>query len=125
MSQRILVVDDEPDITTVLKGGLELNGFQVDAFNDPEDALSHFKSDYYHVVLLDIKMPKMNGFELSRELLKVDGNSKVCFMTAFEVNMKEAQSMFPTLKAHGFLKKPLATSDIVKALNDILNAGEA
>ena len=65
-------------------------------------------------------MPKMNGFELSRELVKLDNKPKMCFMTAFEVNMKEAQALFPTLKMDGFLKKPLATSEIVKTLNDIL-----
>ena len=120
MPQRILLVDDEADIVTVVKFGLEKNGFQIDAFTDPIEVLTHFKPDYYDLILLDIKMPKMNGFELSRELVKLDNKPKMCFMTAFEVNMKEAQALFPTLKMDGFLKKPLAISEIVKTLNEIL-----
>ena len=120
MPQRILLVDDEPDILAVVKIGLEKNGFQVDAFKDPMEALSHFKVDYYDLALLDIRMPRMTGFELSREIVKLDYDLRVCFMTAFEVNMKEAQALFPTLKMDGFLKKPLATSEIVKMLNEIL-----
>jgi two-component system catabolic regulation response regulator CreB/two-component system response regulator ChvI len=121
MSQRILVVDDEKDIATILKQGLESSGFQVDAFTDPEQALSHFKADYYDVVLLDVKMPKMNGFELCRELVKIDSKPKMCFMTAFEVNLSEAKLMFPTLKADAFMKKPIAISKILNIIQTALN----
>jgi CheY-like chemotaxis protein len=80
---RILVVDDEPDITLTLKAGLETVGlFDVDAFNDPESALKSFKSDNYALVLIDIMMPKMSGFELYEQLKKVDPDIKVCFLTA-------------------------------------------
>jgi two-component system response regulator ArlR len=58
---RILLVDDERDITSVTKRGLTSNGFEVDAFNDPAEALSNFKSGIYYLLLLDVKMPKMNG----------------------------------------------------------------
>jgi len=121
MSQRILLVDDEQDITTVLKAGLEHSGFQVDAFNNPEDAFSQFKPDYYDLVLLDIKMPKMNGFELCRELVRKDTRPKICFMTAYEVSLSEARSMFPNLKADGFIKKPMALGKIVEVVQNTLN----
>lgn len=122
MSARILLVDDERDITAVLKAGLEKNGYQVDGFTDSREALSHFKPDYYKLLLLDVKMPFMNGFELSRELVKLDSKPKVCFMTAFEVNLNEAQTMFPTLKADAFLKKPFTVGELLKVLGDTLDS---
>jgi DNA-binding response OmpR family regulator len=64
LKNRILIVDDEPDIAQVLKMGLEDNGFAVDAYNDPLDAISNFEVGSYDLLLIDIKMPKMNGFEL-------------------------------------------------------------
>ena len=87
-NNRILLVDDEVDITMVYTMGLQDNGFKVDAFNDPLQALSDFKSDIYSLVLIDYKMPKMNGFELYQEIRKVDTKVKVCFITAFDVIME-------------------------------------
>ena len=68
--KRILAVDDEPDITRLCSLALEYYGFKVDTFNDSEEALSNFKPDHYDLVILDIKMPKMDGFELYDELKK-------------------------------------------------------
>ncbi|WP_162477734.1 response regulator [Nitrososphaera sp. AFS] len=79
-----MVVDDEPDITLIFALGLEDNDFKVDTFNDPIQALSNFKSGLYDLALLDYKMPNMNGFELYREIRKIDHNVKVCFVTAFK-----------------------------------------
>jgi CheY-like chemotaxis protein len=70
--QKILLVDDEPDLTTVFSMGLEDNGFKVDAFNDPLLALSEFKKGSYDLILLDDKMPNMNGFELYTEIRKIE-----------------------------------------------------
>jgi DNA-binding response OmpR family regulator len=75
----ILIVDDEPDITTVLKTTLEDNGFQVASFNDPISALENFRKRSYSLLILDIKMPKMNGFELYTKIKKIDDKVKVCF----------------------------------------------
>src|SRR5437899_8995363 len=91
---RILLVDDEPDITTVFTLGLEDNGFKVDVFNDPIQALTAFKSDLYDLALIDYKMPNMNGFELYREIRKIDERVKVCFVTAFEVYYEELKKKF-------------------------------
>jgi len=109
---RILVVDDEPDIALVIKQGLENVGYRVDAFNDPEEALSHFKPDYYDIMLLDIRMPRLNGFQLYRQLMKKDGSSKVCFMTAFDVYKNEFAKMFPSYDIKCFIKKPIRISDL-------------
>lgn len=68
MKNRILAVDDEPDITHVLKIGLEAKGFIVETYNDPLQALSNFKSESYDLLLLDIRMPGLNGFELYKVL---------------------------------------------------------
>ena len=88
--RRILVVDDQPDITITLKIGLEEDGrFDVDAFTDPKLALSNFKPGIYHLVILDIVMPKMDGFELYEELKKVDPGIKVSFLTASEMYREE------------------------------------
>ena len=79
--QKILIVDDEADITTALKMYLELQGFHVDAFTDPVNALAQFKAGFYHLLILDIKMPEMNGFELYKEIKKKDETVKVFFLT--------------------------------------------
>ena len=80
--QKVLIVDDEPDITTALKIYLEVQGFDVDAFTDPVYALAQFKAGFYQLLILDIKMPEMNGFELYTEIKKKDGTVKVFFFTA-------------------------------------------
>jgi DNA-binding response OmpR family regulator len=78
----ILLVDDEPDITFTLQRGL------ADAFNDPLMALSSFKPDYYDFMLIDIRMPKINGYELYDKLRNIDSKVKSCFITAYELITK-------------------------------------
>ena len=76
-----MVVDDEPDLTLCYRLSLEYHGFNVEAFNDSKKALWNFKQDYYDLVVLDIKMPDMDGFELYREIQKIDSKANVCFLT--------------------------------------------
>lgn len=118
----LLVVDDEPDITLAFSMGLEDSGFIVDAFNDPLSALESFKEEKksYALALLDIKMPKMNGFELYKEIRKIDDKVKVCFVTAFDIQREEEDD----LKAVGTLnekpviiRKPITIDDLVKRVN--------
>jgi DNA-binding response OmpR family regulator len=111
---RILIVDDEPDIASVMKRGLENAGFAVDAYIDPEQALAGFRNDYYDMLILDIRMPKINGFQLYREIRKRERNAKVCFMTAFEVYRKEFEKVFPDFDIKCFLTKPLSIRDLQK-----------
>ncbi len=117
---RILVVDDELDITIVIKRGLEGAGFLVDTFNDPAQALSHFDPDYYDMVILDIRMPKMNGFELYRELAKKDSKIKACFMTAFEIYYEEFKKVFPSYDIKRFIRKPFKIKDLQEVIRDEL-----
>lgn len=113
---RILVVDDEPDITSVIKRGLETVGYTVDAFNEPEQALAHFKNSYYDMLIFDIRMPRLNGFQLYREIRKKDGKAKICFMTAFEVYREEFETVFPRYDIKCFLTKPLGIRDLQKII---------
>lgn len=141
---RILIVDDEEDITFFLKEALEeFGGFEVVTFNDPLLALSSFnnndsKSSAYDLILLDIKMPKMDGFELYQELQKridtADGNNssnissgdqgkngkrpKICFMTAFDVYFEALKELFPdTYPSICFIKKPSSAQDLIKRIS--------
>jgi DNA-binding response OmpR family regulator len=115
-TKKLLIVDDEPDITSVLRRGLEQHGFVVDTFNDPVEALSGFKVGYYDLLLLDISMPKMNGFELYNEMAKIDNKVKVCFMTAFEIYRDEFKRLFPKLNLNCFANKPISLKTLANLL---------
>src|SRR5215469_9914461 len=106
--KRILIVDDDPDIANLYKLSLESDGFVVDAFNDPLLVLSNYRAGLYDLLLIDIKMPQMNGFELYQNLRNVDDNPKVCFITAFEEFNKQFGELFPDLKEKAcFIRKPI------------------
>jgi CheY-like chemotaxis protein len=119
-----LVVDDEPDITLTLKAGLQTVGlYDVDAFNDPESALKSFKPDFYALVMIDIMMPKMSGFELYEQLKKVDPNIKVCFLTASELYYEKNRGIeHCALNKDLFLQKPISTYDLVMEVNSKINS---
>jgi DNA-binding response OmpR family regulator len=119
--KRILVVDDEFDLTRVCSLALEYYGFKVDTFNDSEEALSNFKPDYYDLVILDIKMPKIDGFELYDELKKKDNNVKVCFLTASELYYEEFRKKeYHALDKNLFIRKPIDNEDLLKEVNRIM-----
>jgi CheY-like chemotaxis protein len=118
--KRILFVDDEPDVTLALKIGLEgsnNNGFQVVTFNDPLEALSNFEAGKYDLLLLDIVMPNMNGFELCEKMKAIDDKVKVCFITALEVKYSALREMYPAMEVDCFIKKPIETEYLAKLLN--------
>ena len=118
MLRNILLVDDEKGITEILKTGLEGKGFHVNAYNDPADALANFKSGKYDIVITDIQMPKMNGFELYRAIRKIDEKVDICFFTAFDVYNDEFEKLFPQVRVKGFLKKPVTIAQIVARLKE-------
>src|SRR5919202_486031 len=111
---RILLVDDEPDITLPFSIGLEDSGFEVDAFNDSEMALLNFKDRSYVLALLDIKMPKMNGIELYNELRKINKKLKVCFITAFDVQKEDLNTLSVLNGNPVIIRKPIGIADLVK-----------
>lgn len=119
--KKIMIVDDEPDITSMLKIVLEDNGFEVDVFHDSIVALNNYKAGLYDLLILDIKMPKMDGFELYDQIKKIDDKSKVCFLTASEMYYKELRKdKYESLDKELFLLKPIAPNDLVKQIEKIL-----
>jgi DNA-binding NtrC family response regulator len=122
---RIMVVDDERDILSIVKRGLESkNRFQVETFIDAESALESLKEnsgDYYDLVLTDIRMPKINGFELYRRIKESNPHMKIVFITAFEINKDEFSKVIPSLDVIDFISKPVSMSTLITKLNSILN----
>jgi two-component system, OmpR family, response regulator ChvI len=119
--RKILIVDDEPDITSSFDMILQMSGFEVDTYNDPLLALSNFKPNSYGLALLDIRMPKMNGFELYKKIRGIDKNVEACFITAFEDYREEFKESFSELEeAKYFIRKPKAIEDLVKHVAAIL-----
>ena len=116
LRNRILIVDDEPDVAFALKLGLEVNGFVVWTYNNPLKALSDFRANSYDLLLLDIKMSKMNGFELYSRLHQIDHSVKICFVTAFKLYFDEFRNMFPKLKVDCFIRKPVSIDTLAKVI---------
>jgi len=127
---RVLVVDDEPDINLTFKTGLEANGFIVDAFSDPVLALSNFKPGVYDLLLLDVRMPQINGFELYEKFRKIDSNVKACFITAHDVYYQSLKEIFPASKemllsgAKGVLRKPISIDDLIETVEKFRRDGD-
>ena len=122
---RILLVDDEPDITLPFSIGLEDSGFEVDAFNDSVIALSNFKDSSYVLALLDIKMPKMNGIELYYELRKINKKLKVCFITAFDVQKEDLNTLSALNGDPVIIRKPIAIADLVNKVKLEIGSNQA
>jgi DNA-binding response OmpR family regulator len=117
MTVRLLVVDDEPDITAVLKAGLEKHGFEVDTFNHPVEALEKFRPGVYDMVMLDVRMPDIDGFTLYEKLKAIDNKVKVTFMTAFDVAYLDLfKEKFPFLPDRNYMKKPLVMRSLIKEI---------
>jgi CheY-like chemotaxis protein len=122
INKRVLIVDDEPDVILTLKMVLEENGFKVDSFTDPLLALQNFKEEagMYNMIILDIKMPEMNGFELYRQIKKIDDKVKVCFLTASEMYYDAYEDIFNTLDVKCFIQKPIENKELIDRLNKIM-----
>ena len=125
---RILIVDDDPDITLTFKKGLEAENeksskifFKVNSCNNPLQALSEFKPDYYDLILIDINMPIMDGIELSNKILELDANVKICLVTAGEANIEVLRELYPMRSIGCFIKKPVTIDYLVKELEKFLN----
>jgi CheY-like chemotaxis protein len=113
--KKILFVDDEPDMTKMLQMALERVGFSVDTFNNPLLALQNFRRHLYDLVILDVLMPKMNGFELYNRLKKMDHDIKICFLTASNETYREElrKQKHPELNRDLFLEMPLPIKEIL------------
>jgi DNA-binding response OmpR family regulator len=123
-NKKILLIDDEPDIIYSIKRVLENNEFVVDSYTDPTLALSNFRPGLYDLILLDIKMPKMNGFDLYQKMKEIESNVKICFLTASELFYEEYRRLdaYPTLDKAYFIQKPFRIEQLLRELNEILNS---
>jgi len=103
----ILIVDDEPDILKIFKKSIEMSGHSSYGFVNPSAALEHFRQNpkAYDVIISDIRMPKLSGFELVREIRNLNGNVRIVLMTSFEISMEEFQKVMPSLKIDALVEK--------------------
>ena len=124
-NKKILLIDDEPDIIYSIKRVLESNNeFVVDSYTDPTLALSNFRPGLYDLILLDIKMPKMNGFDLYQKIMEIESDVKICFLTASELFYEEYRRLdaYPRLDKAYFIQKPFRIEQLLRELNEILNS---
>ena len=121
---RIMIVDDESDILSVIKRGLESkNDFKVETFSEGDDAINNFQNNppkYYDLVITDIRMPKVNGFELYRRIKENDPTMKIAFITAFEINKEEFSKVIPSVNVTHFISKPVSISKLREKIKSIL-----
>jgi CheY-like chemotaxis protein len=124
--KKILLVDNETDVTYAISSVLEDNGFLVDSYNDPVVVSNTYKPNYYDLVILDIKMPRMDGFQLYENLRKKDQKTKICFLTASEMfyeSLRKARNIFgDVLGEEYFIQKPAKTDQLVKRLNELIDS---
>jgi CheY-like chemotaxis protein len=121
--KRIMIVDDNADITKTFKIGIEnatSNKIAVDAYNDPRTALLGFQPNFYDLLLIDINLLYMNGFELSERILDIDINVKICFMSSGEINREALREIHPSLSLECFIKKPVTIDYLVgRIMNEL------
>ena len=121
LKKKVLIVDDEPDVCTVLKKVLKQSGFDADAYDDPVLALENFKVGSYDLLLLDIKMPGIDGFHLYQKMKETDSKVKVCFLTASEMYYERFRiEEFCDLDKDLFIRKPIENEDLIKEINRII-----
>lgn len=123
-SPRIMIVDDEPDILSVIKRGLEAKKeFEIDIFSSGEAALKKFEAhldNYYDLIITDIRMPNMNGFELYRRIRELDPSVRIAFITAFEINKEEFSKVIPSVEVTDFISKPVSITILREKIRAIL-----
>jgi CheY-like chemotaxis protein len=124
--KRILVADDDPDITLTFKTGLDgvyygdgdkKKSFEVYTYNDPSLVVKEFKPYFYDLLLTDIYMPKMNGFQLYEKIIELDVNIRVCFMSALAVNIQALRQVYRNVGFGCFIEKPVSIEYLIKRLS--------
>jgi CheY-like chemotaxis protein len=119
--KKILLVDDEPDTCMVYQIVLEDAGFECISYTDSIKALQEFRRFYYDLILLDIKMPVLNGFELCEKIREIDKTVHIIFITASEVYYEKFRGQhFPELGKINYIKKPIGNDELVRLVNMII-----
>jgi CheY-like chemotaxis protein len=127
--KRIMIVDDDEDVTITFKAGIEDSNNNTDTnkrievytSNNPVVALSEFKPNFYDLLLVDINMPHMNGFELCEKILTIDINVKVCFMSCVEINREALREIHPAISLGCFIRKPVTTDYLLERIRSELD----
>jgi CheY-like chemotaxis protein len=125
VNKRVMIVDDESDVNLAIKMVLEDSGFQVDSFTDPLLAFESVKGEAgkYMLLVLDIRMPNMNGFELYKQIKKIDDKVKVCFLTAGEMDYEQfKKELSPALDENCYIQKPIQNEVLINRLKRIIDA---
>ena len=123
MNKKILIIDDEPDVVLTLRMALEQNGFRTDSCSDPTLAYKNFRAGVYDLVLLDIKMPNVDGFQLYQKIKRTDGRVKICFLTASEFYDEEIRKEqgFDGFNEELFLRKPVEIACLIDAIRPLMD----
>ena len=127
-AKTILVVDDDQNTTLAVKSGLENENshttnrisYLVHTYNFPTLALSEFKPNFYDLLLIDVEMPNMNGFEFSTKILEIDADPMICFMSAADVNYEALREIYPFVNFGCFVKKPILLEHLIRRVRDEL-----
>jgi DNA-binding response OmpR family regulator len=122
LSKKFLVVNDETDINTTVRQVLENKGFKVDSYEDPCLALENFKPQYYDLVIIDSKMPQMNGFAFYRGVKALDKKVKTCFLTAAGLQSEQYSDdiLYPPLPANSFIRIPIENERLLERIDEIM-----
>jgi DNA-binding response OmpR family regulator len=119
--KRILVVDDEYDISLTIKVVLEENGFKVDSFTNASETLENFRTGLYDAVILDVKMPEMDGFILYEKIKKLDDKVAICFLTAADdAYYKTSKKKHPGINENCVIHKPVDNESLLKQIKSVL-----
>ena len=120
--KRILIIDDDADITTTFKMAIEDGNsdkndkrIEVHTYNDPTAALSEFQPNFFDLLLVDINMPHMNGFQICEKILELDINVRVCFMSSGEINREALREIYP-VGLGCFIKKPVNMDYLIERI---------
>jgi CheY-like chemotaxis protein len=127
--KRILIVDDDSDLTMTFRAVIEESNNDVDinerievhTSNDPVVSLSEFRPNFYDLLLVDINMPRMNGFELCEKILAIDINVRVCFMSAGEINREALREIYATRQEGCFIRKPVTIDYLLERIRSELD----
>ncbi len=121
--KRILIIDDDADITTTFKMGIEDGNIdtnnrriEVHTYNDPTAALSEFQPNFFDLLLVDINIPHMNGFQICEKILELDINVRVCFMSSGEINREALREIYPAVSLGCFIKKPVNMDYLIERI---------
>jgi two-component system response regulator VanR len=125
--RRILIIDDEHDITCMFQIALEANRFLVDVFNDPLLALAEYKPGTFDLLIIDLILPELDGYGLAKKIRVKDKHVKICFLTASEKYLKQYQEKYFLCEGekYTFIQKPIEIEDLINKINQIIDGSIA